>query len=247
MQVKDPQQKRGQLCVRFSVDLLPRGRSAIVWSVVLAANDSLTQFVRDALSSGRSRQEIRFALVDAGWSEREITASLAAFAATDFTPPVPRPRAQLTARDAFVYLLLFTSMAFVAAYLVSLIHSILDLSLPDPGDGEWVEKNAINGVRWSIATLLVACPVFVWMTHYTSRQISEDAGRRRSLVRKWLTYAALFVAALVFFGDAVVVVYSFLMGEVTLRFILKGLTVACVAGTVFSYYLHDIEAAADEK
>ncbi len=81
----------------------------------------------------------------------------------------------------------------------------------------------------------------------TRRQIAEDAGRRRSLVRKWLTYVALFVAALVFFGDAVAVIYSFLQGEATLRFLLKALTVACVAGAVFLAYLRDAEADADER
>ena len=94
--------------------------------------------------------------------------------------------------------------------------------------------------------LVVATPVFVWMTLYTRRQIAEDAGRRRSLVRKWLTYLALFASALVFFGDAVFVIYNFLNGEATLRFLLKALTVACVTGTVFAFYLRDVEVGSDE-
>lgn len=213
----------------------------------MAANDNLVSFVREALATGRSRAEIRGALTNAGWSEREIAESLGAFATTEFSPPVPRPRPQLTARDTFLYLLLFISMAVVASFLVALIHSILDLSLRDPGDRVWVERYATDQIRWSIATLVVASPVFIWLTHFTRRQIAEDAGRRRSLVRKWLTYIALLVSALVFFGDAVYVIYSFLKGEVTLRFFLKALTVACVASTVFAFYLRDVEETADEQ
>ena len=213
----------------------------------MAANDSLTSFVHEALAAGRSRDEIREALANAGWSGREIAGALDGFAATEFLPPVPRPRPHLTARDTFLYLLLFTSMAFVAIYLVILIHAILDLALPDPGDLSYRERWATERIRWSIAMLIVAAPVFAWMTIYTGRAPADDTGQRRSLVRKWLTYLALFVSALVFCGDAAYVIYSFLTGEITLRFILKALTVACVAGGIFAFYLRDVEAAGDEE
>lgn len=210
-------------------------------------DDRLTQFVREALSAGRARDEIRAVLTSAGWSGHEIAQALGAFADTGFTPPVPRPRIHLTARDTFVYLLLFASLAFVASYLVTLIHAILDLSLPDPSNEEWRVRNATNSIQWSIATLAVATPVFVWMTVFTRRQISEDAGRRRSPVRKWLTYLALFVTASVLCSVAVYVIYSFLSGETTLRFLLKALTVAIVSAAIFGFYLRDIRDDGDDR
>ncbi|MDP2737440.1 MAG: DUF5671 domain-containing protein [Pseudorhodobacter sp.] len=213
----------------------------------MATDDRLIQFVREALSTGRTRDDIRVVLTNAGWSKHEIAEALGSFADIEFTPLVPRPRAHLTARDTFVYLLLFASLAFVASYLVTLVHAILELALPDLGDLEWSERNATDSIRWSIATLAVATPVLVWMTRFTRRQIFEDAGRRRSPVRKWLTYVALFVTALVFFGDAVFVIYSFLNGEATLRFLLKALTVACVSAAIFAFYLRDIEDGVDER
>lgn len=213
----------------------------------MAADDRLIQFVREALATGRSREDIRLAMADAGWSKHEIAEALGSFATTGFTPPVPRPRAHLTARDTFIYLLLFASLAFVASFLVSLIHAILDLTLPDQGDSRFAAQAATDSTRWSIAILAVATPVFIWMTYFTRRQMSEDEGRRRSPVRKWLTYMALFVSALVFFGDAVYVIYSFLTGEATLRFLLKALTVACVSVAIFAFYLRDIEDGADAQ
>ena len=41
-------------------------------------------------------------------------------------------------------------------------------------------------------------------------------------------------------------VYYFLGGEVTLRFFLKVLTVAAIAGAVFLHYLWDLRAAEQE-
>jgi hypothetical protein len=213
----------------------------------MPVDDRLVQFVREALSAGRARDDISVVLTSAGWSKHEIAQALGGFADTGFTPPVPRPRIHLTARDTFVYLLLFASLAFVASYLVMLVHAIIDLALPDPADGEWRVRSATDHIQWSIAILAVATPVFVWMTVFTRRQISEDAGRRRSPVRKWLTYMALFVTALVLCSVAVYVIYSFLSGEATLRFLLKALTVAAVSAAIFVFYLRDIRDDGDER
>ena len=57
-----------------------------------------------------------------------------------------------------------------------------------------------------------------------------------------LTYLTLFVAAVVLTGDVITLIYNGLGGELTARFVLKGLTVGGIAGAVFGYYLSDIKA-----
>jgi hypothetical protein len=47
----------------------------------------------------------------------------------------------------------------------------------------------------------------------------------------------LFIAAGILIGDLISLLYSFLGGELTLRFILKSLVVGTIAGTLFMYYL----------
>lgn len=207
----------------------------------MAANDAINQFIRDALLAGRSREDIRDVLGQAEWSDNEINNALAEFSEIEFSPPVPRPRPQLTARDAFIYAILFTALAFAAVYLINLVNAILDIKLRDPGDHQYFQRYAISRLRWSIAILLVSMPVYIWMTYYTSRRIEKDETYRRSLVRKWLTYVALFVAAGAFFGDATYVIYELLKGETTLRFLLKAATVAIVSIAVIAFYLRDVE------
>lgn len=211
----------------------------------MAAANILRDFTRDALVAGRSRQEIDDALRDAGWSDREIRDALAEFREVDFTPPVPRPRMHVTARDVFLYALLFTALAFSASALVQLIHGVLDIWLPGLGDSIYAERRATRHIRWAMSMLVVAGPLFIWMTYYTDRQMARDPGLRRSLVRKWLTYIALFVAALIFFGDAVYTIYGFLNGEMTVRFLLKAAAVAGVSGAVFAFYLRDVGGDAE--
>lgn len=211
----------------------------------MASSDPVTRFVHDALAAGRSRTEIQNALSEAGWAKSDVDKALSAFADVDFTPPVPRPRPQLTARDVFVYALLFTALTFTAVYLINLVHGILDLALPDPADRSNAEGRAIYRIRWAIATLIVSTPLYVWMTIFTGRQNAEQVGEKRSLVRRWLTYLALFASALTFFGDITYVLERFLEGEFTLRFLLKALTVGAVSASIFFFYLRDVEADRD--
>jgi hypothetical protein len=64
--------------------------------------------------------------------------------------------------------------------------------------------------------------------------------KRLSTIRRWLTYLTLFIAAGVLIGDLITLVYNLLGGELTVRFVLKVITVAAIAGTAFGYYLWDL-------
>src|SRR5688572_30703837 len=92
----------------------------------MAAADELIGFVREALSRGVPRSEVEAVLRRAGWDPKQIDAALAAFAAVDFPIAVPRPRTSLSARDAFFYLLLFSSMYIVAFQFGSLLFDFIN-------------------------------------------------------------------------------------------------------------------------
>ena len=97
-------------------------------------------------------------------------------------------------------------------------------------------------MRWAAASLIVAVPVFLSLSRLTDRQRRGDATQRGSQDRRWLTYLTLFVAAVVVTGDVITLIYNALGGELTMRIVLKGLTVGAIAGSVFGYYLWDIKA-----
>jgi hypothetical protein len=204
----------------------------------MAVSDELIGFVRDALARGLSRPRVEEALKQAGWSPEQVSGALAAFAAVDFPIPVPRPRPSVSAREAFMYLLLFTTLYIVAYSLGSLLFQFINRAFPDPASS-MPEAYVRESIRWSIASLIVALPVFLYMSRLTNLAAHADANKRTSPVRRWLTYLTLFVAACVLIGDFMSLVYSLLGGELTARFVSKVLTVAVIAGTVFWYYLSD--------
>ena len=207
--------------------------------------DELSDFVKSALASGVPRADIEAVLGKAGWTKGQTRAALASYADTDFPIPVPRPRPHLDARDAFLYLLLFLMLYVSAYHLGSLLFDIINAAIPDPADSN-ATSYVRASIRWSISSLLVAFPVFVYVSLLVGREIAADPNKRHSRVRRWLTYTTLFLAASILVGDVISLIYSLLGGEITSRFLLKVLVVGFIAGTVFWYYLSTLDDARAE-
>jgi hypothetical protein len=208
----------------------------------VAINDDLHAFVKDALTRGTPRPVVGDLLGQAGWRPAQVNAALASFATVDFPIPVPKPAPSLSARDAFLYLLLFSTLYIAAYQLGSLIFQVIDRTFPDaamaavPRQAELLNAR----LRWAVSSLIVSLPVFLFVSRLTRRDIRLDAAKRQSEVRRWLTYLTLFVAAAVIISDVITLVYNVLGGELTVRFVLKVLTVGGIASAVFGYYLWDL-------
>lgn len=80
------------------------------------AADQLTSFVRDCLARGVARGDITRKLAAAGWSEREATLALDAFAESSLPMPVPRKRVSSSARDAFLHIVAMVALLAIENY-----------------------------------------------------------------------------------------------------------------------------------
>lgn len=200
----------------------------------MAVSKDLSRFTREALAAGKSREEISKVLQAAGWSPSEVGDALHAWSEEPFSPPVPRPQITVSARDFFVYALTFGLLILGAIYLVQLIHALIDLWLDDRN------YRFPANIRWSIAVLVVATPLYLWLTFRERAKLAADPALYRSAIRKWLTYITLLLAAMTMLGDLMAVIYAFLSGDFTLQFFLKAMAVAVVAGLIFLFYLNDI-------
>jgi hypothetical protein len=96
-----------------------------------------------------------------------------------------------------------------------------------------------------VASIIIAFPVFLWLTARIRSEVSRQPVKRQSAVRRWLTYLTLFAAAVVLICDLITLVDGVLGGEITVRFTLKVVVAAVIACTVFGYYLWDLRA--DER
>ncbi len=139
-----------------------------------------------------------------------------------------------------MYLVLFSTLYISAFSLGRLLFQFINQGFPDPAASPFVVESVRRAIRWSISSLIVAFPVFLYVSRLTGRETRLDRRKRASKVRRWLTYLTLFVAASVLIGDVTSLVYNLLSGELTARFILKVITIALIAGTIFGYYLWDL-------
>ncbi|MCL7463785.1 DUF5671 domain-containing protein [Phaeovulum sp. NW3] len=208
--------------------------------------DHLAAFVRDALIAGRPRPEIEAALRTAGWTPAEISEAMQAWAEGTFLPPVPRPRPYVSAREAFVYGLMFVALAMTAWHLTALSFMLIDRWLPEPGQPDWAAYQ-LGGMRWSIATLAVFAPLFLWLNARILRDTRTDPGKRRSTVRKWVGQITLFLAAIALLGDLITVIHAMLSGDLTLRFVLKAGVVGLVAGAIFLVFRQETRGDGDAR
>jgi len=204
------------------------------------ATRDLEVFVRDALLRGQGRPQIEAALAQAGWPAEQVRDALDAYADVAFPVPVPKPRPWLSAREAFLYLVLFATLYVSAYHLGSLLFDLVNRALPDPADARYSYVNLGASMRMSVASLIVAFPVFLFVARLLGRELARNPVKRLSAVRRWLTYVTLFLAAGIVIGDLIAAVYNVLGGGLTLRFALKVLVVGAIAGTVFAYYLIDL-------
>ncbi len=198
------------------------------------ADETLEAFVGDALKRGESHDSIRAALTEAGWAQEQIAEGLHCYAEVAFPVPVPRPRVYVSARDVFQYLLVYVMLYVFVYNLGSLWFGLIDLLTDD-----WLTtsyRSTRERITFATAALIVAYPVFLLLTARIHRQVRADATQRNSAVRRWLTYLTLFIAATVIVIDVIYLLYNFLSGGLTTRFVGKSLVVALLAALVFGFY-----------
>jgi hypothetical protein len=205
------------------------------------ADPRLTTFIDRALATGASKTEVQKTLEEAGWPKDQITDGLGHYADVSFAVPVPRPKAQLSARDAFLYLLMF-GMLYVSTYhLGSMLFQFINLGFPEETLNDY-RFSYYARIRRAVAALIVAVPVLLYVASRLATEITRDPARRSSPLRRWLTYLTLLFAACILSGDLISLIYSLLSGELTAKFLLKVLVIGAIAGAVFSYYLWSLNA-----
>ncbi|OGZ66478.1 MAG: hypothetical protein A3C50_00265 [Candidatus Staskawiczbacteria bacterium RIFCSPHIGHO2_02_FULL_43_16] len=141
-------------------------------------------------------------------------------------------------RDVFLHLLAMVTLYWSAISFITLCHEALNYFFPDIINYGYM--GVTGSMRFAVSSLIIVFPIFILSSWFLNRIYAKESAVRESKIRKWLIYLTLFVAALVIIGDLVFVINTFLNGEVTIRFILKALSIIMVAGAIFGYYLDDV-------
>ena len=150
-----------------------------------------------------------------------------------------------TPKDFFVFIGAMMALYASAVSLINLLFEIINASFPDPLSFNY--DNFSSGMRWSIASLIIVFPIYIFLSWFINKDLTLNPLKKNLGVRKWLTYLTLFIAGVTIITDLILLINTFLGGEITVRFAFKVLSVLIVAGTVFAYYLYDLKRDVGQK
>ncbi len=212
------------------------------------ASEELTAFIAAAKASGIADSFIVALLRKNGWSEQRVYKAFSTYYTAHIGVAIPAKSGQgENARDAFFYLLNFVTLGFWTTALGSIFYTYIAHVIPDAtgiGNGY---PSLRDQIAWQLATVLVTFPIFAFVHRLIAQQLAQRTDGYDSGVRKWLTYIALVIAALVVVLDAIWFLDSLFRGQLTLRFILDSLVLLVLGGGVFAYYLATIDGPRRES
>jgi len=186
-------------------------------------NASIQEFIKRAKEAGTPEQTIVGMLTVRGWPEKEVYEALANHYEQQVGMPIPhRLGSGTAAKDAFFYLLIFSTLATWTIGLGALAFTLIDRWLTDTlFSNSYGRAYDVYSAASSMASVFVAFPVYLLVTSAVLREEQVHPEKLESSVRKWLTYMALVIAACVFICDLIAALTYFLRGEMTSRFLPK--------------------------
>ena len=204
----------------------------------------LQKFVVAGKNRGASDESLVALLSHRGWPPDEIYRALGEYWAEATGLAIPgRAASGETSREAFLFLLAFATLTSWATALGSALFSFVNRWFPDPVELQtsWSAYQRYS-VTWQMSTIAVAFPIYLLVTRTIVHESSAPTAPAQSGVRKWLTYLAMLVTAGILIGDLIWFLHALLGGEISIRFILKSLTVSIICGAIFCYYLPSLRS-----
>jgi hypothetical protein len=207
----------------------------------MSGSSTLQEFLDAAKRQGLSDESLVGLLRGRGWSEEDAYRALAEHYEGQSGLQIPAYKRSGSAKDAFLYLLSFSTLAIWTFGAGSVMFALIDRWIKDPLNPMNYYSGGYYQMADSLASIIVAFPVYVFVMRYIIRESEGHPGKLESPVRKWLTYMALLVAACVVVGDLITFLTYFLRGELTARFVAKVTVVLLIAGGVFWYYMGSLQ------
>lgn len=144
-----------------------------------------------------------------------------------------------TPKSVFLHLLMIAMLYISVISGIQLLFQYVDVAFPD--QLTFHRSSVYDAVRWSSSILLVAYPVFVYLSWLLAREFTRHTQLRQVQIRRWLLDFTLFITALTVIIDLISAIYRFYGGELTVSFALKVLVVLLIAVAVFAYYRWELK------
>jgi len=147
-----------------------------------------------------------------------------------------KPR--VTPKDFFLWLGAMAALYVATVSLITLLFQYINILFPSALE----YSDAYSGaIRFSIAALVVVFPLFIFLMRVLHQALRKHPEKKELWVRKWLIFLTLFIAGVTIAIDLIVLVNTFLNGDLSSRFLWKALTILVVIGAGFLYYAYELK------
>ncbi len=142
----------------------------------------------------------------------------------------------------FLYLVSFLSLGFLVAGILISFFQAINKFIPDPLDDRYYNYVYFSNdaIKFGLSSLIVAIPIYFAILFLISRKLEKNEIDPSSLVRKFISYLALFVFAAMGIGSLISLLYNFFDGELTQKFLLKVIVFFIVSAFFFGFYFWEI-------
>ncbi|MEA2006727.1 MAG: DUF5671 domain-containing protein [Patescibacteria group bacterium] len=143
----------------------------------------------------------------------------------------------------FLYLVEFLSLGFLVAGEIIVFFQMINKYIPDPEklnlDYSYVYYDN-DALKFGLSALIVAVPIFFSILMLIEKKLGKNEIDPGSLVRKFITYLAMFAFSAMAIGSLISLLYNYFDGELTARFVLKAIAFFLVSVVFFGFYFWEI-------
>lgn len=149
------------------------------------------------------------------------------------------------AKYTFLYLLSLIALIFLGISIGIVIFDIINQLVFDPLSSRYY--NNTEALKFAISAIFISAPVYFLSLRQITKGLRKKELTLSSPIRKWLSYLIILISAVIILGVFVAILQSFLLGDLSLKFALKSITVFLISSLVFSYYFYDIKKESENK
>lgn len=145
-----------------------------------------------------------------------------------------------TPKDFFLWAGAMVALYVSVISFLTLMFEYINRAFPDVLESSYYSDPYSGPIRFAIASLAVAFPVFLLLMRLIRKDIYLVPEKRNLWVRRWALHLTLFIAGATIAIDLITLINTYLGGDVTARFALKVLVVLLVAVGGFLHFLADL-------
>lgn len=143
-----------------------------------------------------------------------------------------------TPKDFFIYLICMITLYIAFTSAVLLIFNYVNLLFPNK---ILPESGILGSIRSQIAILIITFPVYLFTLIKIQKDYLRHSEKKNLKVRRWLFYFTLFLAAIIIMSDLGSLLFYFLSGDISSRFLIKSALILLFFGALFIFYLRELD------